>query len=981
MFRSFLLFCFLLATICGSAQNFSNKGKDFWVGYGYHHGMITGNDQNMVLYFTSDVAANIKVEIPAVGWSKTYAVAANGVVESDIMPKSGAQDARMITEGVHKTGIHITSDNPVVAYAHIYNSSVSGATLLFPVNTLGRDYYSLNFTQRSNADNSNSWAYVIATEDNTVVEIIPSAKTLTHAAGAAFTVLLNKGQMYNLMGATSGTLGEDLTGTRIRSISSGASGCKRIAVFSGSGRLSINCSPGTVTTSDNVIQQAFPKNAWGKNYLTVPTSNLANNFYRVAVSDPTTVVKVDGVRVTNLVNGFYYEFSSNVPKSIVADKPVMVAQYITSTNGSSGPACGNSFSGNGDPEMIYLSPTEQTIDNITLNSTAHYNITLHYINVILKTSAVNSFTLDGTKQLTSFTQHPRDPAYSYAVFTVKEGAHQLRANSGFNAIAYGYGLTESYGYNAGTNIRDLYQFLTLENPFATPIAPATCKNIPFNFVITLPYKPSTLTWDFGNNPFVSPNKTVVLNNPAPDSSFVRDEKTLYVFRLADKYHYLASGTFPLKVTANSPSADGCEGEQEIPFEVQVMPQMVADFKVSHSGCASDTAFFTDVSTYPSGRPFAWSWNFGDGTLASAQNPHKAFTSANTYKINFRAINEIGCTQDTTKNFVIAPQPEAKFIFTGTACEKTAVTFTDQSTIVGGTIVKWYWSFGDGQTVVTTTNAAVNNTFATAGTYQVSLQVENASGCKSVAFSKQIVVNNLPQPAFTASDGCLPNAQVKFANATTVDGTSSSPLQFLWSFGDNTTSTEQEPLHQYSKPGPFAVKLSATSALGCTADTSISINSVYPQPQAAFTTAAAVCLSDSVQFKDASLAANSTVNSWYWTFGDGGTSNVANPVKKYLAAGTYTVTLVVKSATGCASDTLKKQLVVSPLPLADFSPATVTCSNAPFTITDRSSVTNGSVTKWHWTFGDGTAATYNNNQTFNKTYNTAGSYTIALVVEF
>ena len=428
-------------------QDFSNKGNEFWVGYGYHQSMSVDNNQDMVLYFTSDVAATVKVELPALGWVRTYTLSANSVKESDPIPKSGSQDARLLVEGISKAGIHITSDKPIVAYAHIYNSTNSGASLLFPVKTLGQDYYSLNFTQKANTDNSNSWAYVIATEDNTAVEITPSANTITHAAGTAFTILLNKGEIYNNMGKTFENNGEDLTGTRIRSISSGPSGCKKIAVFSGSGRLSINCDNTYATTSDNIIQQVFPRNAWGKKFLTVPTSKLTNNYFRIAVSDPSTVVTVDGVKLTNLLKNFYYDLISNSPKSITADKPIMVAQYITSANTSNGPTCGNTNnvngSPNGDPEMIYLSPTEQTIDNITLNSTEHYQITNHFINVIIKTSAVNSFRLDNLGMPSSFSKHPQDPNYSYAVFSVQKGSHNLKADSGFNAIAYGYGILES----------------------------------------------------------------------------------------------------------------------------------------------------------------------------------------------------------------------------------------------------------------------------------------------------------------------------------------------------------------------------------------------------------------------------------------------------------------------------------------------------------------------------------------------------------
>ena len=138
-------------------QDFTNKGKDFWVGYGSHVSMYSatgslvssGGGQDMVLYFTSDHDANITVEIPGVNYKQTYKLIANTVITSDPIPKTGDQDARIAVEGKLKTGIHITADYPIIAYAHIYQGSISGASLLFPTNTLGQSYYSLNFKQVS----------------------------------------------------------------------------------------------------------------------------------------------------------------------------------------------------------------------------------------------------------------------------------------------------------------------------------------------------------------------------------------------------------------------------------------------------------------------------------------------------------------------------------------------------------------------------------------------------------------------------------------------------------------------------------------------------------------------------------------------------------------------------------------------------------------------------------------------------------------
>ena len=110
---------------------------------------------------------------------------------------------------------------------------------MFPTATLGKEYYSVNFTNISNTSNSNCWFYVIAVDTGTTtVEITPSAATINHAAGIPFTVNLTQGQVFNIMGQMSGNVGVDLTGSKIRTITTGNNSCKRVAVFSGSGRIS-----------------------------------------------------------------------------------------------------------------------------------------------------------------------------------------------------------------------------------------------------------------------------------------------------------------------------------------------------------------------------------------------------------------------------------------------------------------------------------------------------------------------------------------------------------------------------------------------------------------------------------------------------------------------------------------------------------------------------------------------------------------------
>src|SRR5688572_18860204 len=88
-----LVLVFILASLCSRAQNVSNRGTDFWVGYGHHQFMEQlSNDMNMVLYLSAeDQPATVTVTIDSSGlinpWRRTYTIPAYTVISSDIIPK------------------------------------------------------------------------------------------------------------------------------------------------------------------------------------------------------------------------------------------------------------------------------------------------------------------------------------------------------------------------------------------------------------------------------------------------------------------------------------------------------------------------------------------------------------------------------------------------------------------------------------------------------------------------------------------------------------------------------------------------------------------------------------------------------------------------------------------------------------------------------------------------------------------------------
>jgi hypothetical protein len=138
----FLLGVFCLKTNV-SAQDKSNKGKEFWLGYGYNSwffvpdGTLPANSQELNLYISAEAAATVTVSIPNTGWSQTLSIPANTVDASVLIPKSGPNDARILSEGLSNRAVHIVSDTPIVVFAHMYNTQTSGATMLIPVETYG----------------------------------------------------------------------------------------------------------------------------------------------------------------------------------------------------------------------------------------------------------------------------------------------------------------------------------------------------------------------------------------------------------------------------------------------------------------------------------------------------------------------------------------------------------------------------------------------------------------------------------------------------------------------------------------------------------------------------------------------------------------------------------------------------------------------------------------------------------------------------
>lgn len=157
----------------------------------------------------------------------------------------------------------------------------------------------------------------------------------------------------------------------------------------------------------------------------------------------------------------------------------------------------------------------------------------------------------------------------------------------------------------------------------------------------------------------------------------------------------------------------------------------------------------------------------------------------------------------------------------------------------------------------------------------------------------------------------------------------SPLvhTYLWSFGDDSTSTAPSPTHSYSDTGAYAIKLVINQGEPCS-DSATSVAKVYPGFFPGFTFLG-VCVNKPTQFFDTTRTVYGVVNSWTWDFGEGSTnadtSHLQNPVYSYPQTGTKNVRFIVGNSKGCVDTVFKDVIIMDKPPLNVLPKDTLICN--------------------------------------------------------
>jgi gliding motility-associated-like protein len=807
-----------------TAQRFTNKGKEFWVGYGYNWLFFNNNaagvqnSQEMVLYLSADQEANVTVSIPGTSYTKQYHVPANTAIKTELIPKSGANDCRINNEGLFTKNVHVVSDVPIVVFEHTYGNFSSGATMLFPVEAYGYTYYSHNAKQATSAG-YHSWFYVVASEDGTTVAITPKFRTVTgKLARQPFQVNLKKGEVYNVMGEDFG--GVDMSGSKIQSVPGTDGFCHPIAVFSGTARTSLELPDLAIGLggSDFMMVQAFPVSAWGMKYVTAATSSSLDaskakeNTFRVFVTDPSTQVTKNGLLLTSgLKQSSYYEYKSTGADYITADKPIMVVQIIHSQDAP--PMTPGELQ---DPEMFFLSPLEQAIDQVIFFNNNTEAISVNYLTLIIPEAGMSSLRIDGGNAFDYTYPHPNLPGYRVVVKNMSTAVrqHSIVSNEHFMAITYGLGSYESYGYNVGAYISNLAAIPEIKPVNSNETYNYVCTKTPFKFSLKTIYQPTGITLFFSKLPHATPANDVTINAPVPSGTSVINGVTYYSYDLPDEYEFSVSGEYTLPVYVTDPSIDNCSQSQILLVAIPVYQGPSADFSVN-SVCVTDSARFTYIPI--STDAHLVKWNFGDGTGDTKENPAKKYATGGIYNARLHIKRELdGCLGDTIKPLVIRSLPTVDFVLPATICMPGGQgTFTDKTAPGDVTTpgpASYKWGFGDGGA---STDKNPEHGYASAAAYTVKLIVSR-DGC-SDSVSKVLPATAFvatPVADFSAADTafCV-QATAQFYDKSKI-GNPSGTITWKWDFGNGQIKTDKNPSVLFANSGKTQVTLTVTND-GCT----------------------------------------------------------------------------------------------------------------------------------------------------------------------
>jgi PKD repeat protein len=413
------------------------------------------------------------------------------------------------------------------------------------------------------------------------------------------------------------------------------------------------------------------------------------------------------------------------------------------------------------------------------------------------------------------------------------------------------------------------------------------------------------------------------------------------------------------VTATNQS--GCSGTSQIQLQLKGLAPVVG-FQFPTASCLNNPAFFMDqsYSLDPYDAPAIWQWNLGDGSSSSQQVFSHLYPAPGVYPVTLHITTDSGCTGQFTDTIHILPLPGVT-ISHAASCHQEPVTFQPGTSAIP--VQSFFWRFYHG--TPTPASSMLQNpsfTWQNPGDYPVTLVVTATNSCAAsdsitltVAQKPHAILNVFPDP------GCR-SFPVTFTDLSNVSPLWPNNLR-IWDFGDGSPPVygNASLQHAYQQAGTYLATLIAGSTVSGCSDTTSAIVNIGEIPVAKIITGDG-CAGHPVTLTDQSAVQGDTLVSWKWYADTIGPIVSKNPVVNFQKPGTYPLSLVITSASGCI-DSVTQPLTIHPSPVPGFVMSPV-FGIPPLLVTFQNTSTGAD--SYLWDFSDGTTSTlFNPSHTFTQ----------------
>ncbi|HEX9394498.1 MAG TPA: PKD domain-containing protein [Gemmatimonadales bacterium] len=395
-------------------------------------------------------------------------------------------------------------------------------------------------------------------------------------------------------------------------------------------------------------------------------------------------------------------------------------------------------------------------DNLGATNSVSHNVTVAAANQP-PVAAFSSSCSGDTCNFTSTSSAPSGSISSYSWAFGDGGTSTVQNPSHTYAAGGSYTVTLTVTDNLGAT-NSVSHGVTVNQPPLAAFSPS-CSGDTCSFTSTSSDPDGSITsyiWAFGDG------ATSTVQNPS--------------------HTYTTGGTYTVTLTVT----DNLGATNSVSHSVTVNQPPVAAF---NSSCSGDTCAFTSTSSDPDGSIGSYSWAFGDGGTSTVQNPSHTYAVGNTYTVTLMVTDNLGATRSVSHSVTANRPPTAAF---SSSCNALTCGFTSTSSDPDGSISAYQWTFGDG-----TTSTAQNpsHTYATGGTYTVTLTVTDNGGATN-AVSHTVTANTPP------SVNAGPNQTVVVGLLYTLNASFSDPDFGPWTYtidwGDGSSSSGN-----LSSPGSFS----------------------------------------------------------------------------------------------------------------------------------------------------------------------------------